>query len=150
MQNPTLNNVRVLGPPRWVLEDMYLVKQRTSYKIVDHYGVVVAGNALQWLGCSPDHPLVFDLNDKGVQWDWLDLSGKWAFLEKIPSYEVPYAIERLRVAMDDSNWTLFSNNCEQWANFIIKGNKESSQLQFFGGLAALATIGALFWANRDN
>src|ERR1044072_503806 len=150
MKNPAHHNIRVIGPQRWILEDIHLVKQRTKYKVVDHYGVVVAGQALKWLGLPTKHPLVFDLNEKGVHYDWLDLSAGWIFLEKVPPHEVPYAMERLRVAIADSTWTLFSNNCEQWANYIVKGNKERSQLQFFGGLAALATVGILFWANRDN
>jgi hypothetical protein len=132
-------------------QGVYLAKQRSSYFVIEHYGVIVVGNSLlTQIGFPKNNALVFHLLDKGIQVDYLETSGNWEILGQVNETQISNSIWRLKFAFNNPNYNLLSNNCEQFARYVAEGVKQSTQVQG-AGLVALAGIGlgAFIWATRD-
>jgi hypothetical protein len=117
---------------------LYLLKRRVSEKGVDHYGVGVAGNWV--LRLQRTHPVVVHLMPSSLQFDWWN-EKDWTVVDK--SRDSGAALDRLKAAIENKAWDLFSNNCEQFARAVVTGKRESRQLQgavAIAGLAALAVL----------
>jgi hypothetical protein len=123
-------------------DGLFLVRQRSTTKLVDHYGILDVGNRTQhpqvWPGSQPT---VVHQYPAGLRIDWLQHTGAWDVLGQV--FDEPYARERLRLAASNAKYDLFGNNCEHFARFVTTGKKESTQVQaglFVAGLVALAML----------
>lgn len=126
-------------PCRELPDGLYLVKQRSPSKGVDHYGIVDIGNRLGY-GCLP---AVIHQTPPGIRVDWLEGTGVWNVLGRIA--DEAGAIERIRWALRDPRYDVFGHNCEHFARFVATARRESTQLQgglFMAGLIALVVWGA--------
>ncbi len=115
--------------PRNRLSDgLYLIKQKCTVKgvLIDHYGILDIGNRLE---LSVDHnlPVVIHQTPPRIRTDWLADTGKWEFITKIT--DEPYAMVRIKKALENDAYDLFGNNCEHFARFVATGLRESKQLQ---------------------
>ncbi len=104
-------------------EGIYLVKRKSVIlpSVIDHYAVIVVGKPLKQLGYSEQYPLVFHLTDEGIRIDWLETSGSWEMLGAVHPTQRQNAIRRLKLAFNNPNYILLSNNCEQFARFVTEG-----------------------------
>lgn len=119
------------------LEDgLYLLKQASRGKGVDHYGVLDVGNRLRDPRVNYPHPVVIHQTPPSIQMDWLQNTGQWTVVGRIED-EVG-ALERLQAAFEDPAYDLFGNNCEHFARYVSTGIRESTQLQAAVAVTALA------------
>lgn len=141
MRNNVLYNLVPLYPVRVQLTDgIYLVKRKSDFLVIDHYGVMIVGKPLRILGYSDESPLVFHLMDVGFQVDWLETFGKSDVLRKVDSTQELQAINRLRFASNNLNHWRVKNNCEHFARFVAEGIAQSIQLQNVTALGLLAGL----------
>ena len=141
MRNNVLYNLVPLYPVRVQLTDgIYLVKRKSDFLVIDHYGVMIVGKPLRILGYSDESPLVFHLMDVGFQVDWLETFGKSDVLRKVDSTQELQAINRLRFASNNLNHWRVKNNCEYFARFVAEGIAQSIQLQNVTALGLLAGL----------
>lgn len=126
-------------------EGIYLVKRKSVIlpSVIDHYAVIVVGKPLKQLGYSEQYPLVFHLTDEGIRIDWVETSGSWEMLGTVHPTQRQNAIRRLKLAFNNPNYILLSNNCEQFARFVTEGYKQSIQLQN-ATLLSIGVIGYFF------
>jgi len=120
------------------MDGVYLIKRKSDYLAIEHYGVLVVGKPLGLLGYSNKSPLVFHLTDLGFQVDWLEIFGNPEVLGKVDSTQEMQAIKRLTFASNNLNRWHVGNNCEHFARFVAEGISQSTQVQTVGILGGLA------------
>ncbi len=126
-------------PSRQLPPGLYLVKQRSPSKGVDHYGVVDTGNRLGYGW----RPVVIHQTPPAIRIDWLERTGVWLVLGKI--LDELGAIARIQASLQHRTYDLFGHNCEHFARFVATGRRESHQLQAvvaFAGILTLIVLGA--------
>lgn len=109
-----------------VVKGLYLLKQRSTDKGVDHYGIGVGCIHAWKLGAGPFHPVVVDLAPPSVRVSRWEI-GVWDVLERI--LDEDGAIERLVAARRRPRYDVLENNCEHFARYVATGKRESRQLQ---------------------
>ncbi|CAN5651661.1 hypothetical protein BH20ACI4_BH20ACI4_27600 [soil metagenome] len=120
-------------------DGIYLVKRQSVVVFSkEHYGVIIVGKLLNQLGFFDNHPRVFHLTKEGIHIDLLPKFNNWNSLGAVNSLQIQTAIVRLKFALLNPNYDLFSNNCEHFARYITEGYKQSTQLQNAGVLGGLA------------
>ncbi len=146
-------NLTTLNPiPFRLFDGIYLVKRKAIVTpLIDHYGIIVKGQALKKMGYSPNSPLVFHLTDQGILAEWLEYSGDWEPLGQVSYDQTNQAVSRLLNAFNNSTYDLFANNCEQFARYVTEGVKQSHQLQNAGLLTiGVIGVGAMLWASSKD
>ena len=64
--------------PFWQLpEGMYLVKKRSTYPLLEHYGVLVTGDLVRRLGISSREPIVIHQTYPKAKVEWAEATGVW-------------------------------------------------------------------------
>jgi hypothetical protein len=111
---------------------MYLLKRASSYPLIEHYGVLVTGSFVRELGINSFEPVVIHQTYPSPRIDWAVATGNWQMVGQVLPPLVPFAMERVSIALEDPTYDLFANNCEQFARFISTGQKTSTQLWAFG------------------
>lgn len=124
-------------------DGLYLLKQKSEDKGVDHYGILDIGNrmGLPNIRYLIDQPVVIHQTHPKITLDWLQETGTWNMLGKITD-EID-AKKRIEHALENPSYNLFINNCEHFARYVATGVKESKQIQalaFFSGLATLVYL----------
>lgn len=122
-------------------DGLYLLKQKSPSKGVDHYGIGDVGNRTRNPHVSGPQPVVIHQTPPTVRVDWLQNTGTWEVLGRITDEAM--AIQRLNAAMTTPNYDLFGNNCEHFARLVATGKRESTQLQaavVIAGLIALPFV----------
>lgn len=120
-------------PYQGYMDGLYLVKQRSQTKVVDHYGILDIGNRLRHPHADGINPTVLHQTPPQVRIDWFQDTGTWEVLGQITDEAM--AMNRLAQAAQNPNYDLFGNNCEHFARFVASGKRESTQLR----AAAIAT-----------
>lgn len=105
-------------------DGLYLVKQKSPNKGVDHYGILDIGNRVRHPNVYGDHPVVIQQVPPTLRVDWFQNTGAWEVLGRI-TYEA-MAIQRMNTAFATPNYDLFGNNCEHFARFVATGKREST------------------------
>lgn len=130
------------------LEDgLYLVKQKSLDKGVDHFGVLDIGNRLgipavqfYW------QPVVIHQTPPSLKIDWLQDTGMWQVLGKITDEKM--AVARVVQASKNPAYNLFGNNCEHFARFVATGSRASYQVQVVVAVTGLAAL-SLYALTRE-
>lgn len=117
-------------------DGIYQVKRKSDYPFMEHYGVVVSGRFLKNFGFSSYRTKVIHKTNVGVFADDYNYSD-WQIIKKIPENQIPLAIMRARVSIDNV-YDLLIDNCEHFARFVTEGKKQSSQVQNFVVLGGIA------------
>lgn len=129
-------------PYQGLQDGLYLVKQKSQEKGVDHYGVLDVGNRIRHPHANGINPVIIHQTPPSIRIDWFESTkGDWAVLGRIS--DEAKATARLQQAFKNPLYDLFGHNCEHFARFVATGKKESSQLQAAGmmlGLAALTFV----------
>jgi hypothetical protein len=129
---------------------MFLLKRSSGkYPLIDHYGVLVTGDFVRDLGINTSAPVIIHQTYPTVRVDWADSSGNWDMMGEVLPPHVPFAIERVSMALSNPNYDLFANNCEQFARFVTTGQKTSTQLWAWGFGTALALF-LVYASQKDN
>lgn len=121
------------------LNGLYLLKQKSKEKGVDHYGILDIGNRIKHPNVDGINPVVVHQIPPNIKIDWLQNTGSWEMLGQIIDENM--AVNRMREALKNPVYDLFSNNCEHFARFVATGKKESIQIQsavIIAGLVALS------------
>lgn len=113
---------------------LFLVKQRSPSKGVDHYGVVDTGNRLGYGW----RPVVIHQTPPAIRVDWLATTGMWLVLGKV--LDEAGAVARIQASLQDPTYDLFGHNCEHFARFVATGQRESRQLQAVVAVAGILTL----------
>jgi hypothetical protein len=122
-------------------DGLYLLKQYSHAKGVDHYGIMDVGNLLRLQDVDGSHPVIIHQTPPSITVHWLQDTGNWNMLGKIE--DETSALQRIKKALENPRYDLFGHNCEHFARYVATGNHESTQLQFLGvivGLTALAIV----------
>jgi len=123
-------------------DGLYLIKQRSATKAVDHYGILDVGNRLRLPNVLPgQQPVVIHQSPPQVQLVWLQQTGSWEVLGQIT--DEGDAIARIHNASQNPQYNLIGHNCEHFARYVATGKRESHQVQIvavIAGLAALAFV----------
>lgn len=125
-------------------DTLYLIKQPSSKFGVTHYGILDIGNVLNLENYQIDHPIVIHQTPPEIRLDWLQDTGRWEVEGWVERSHLPHAIQRVQIAIQNKDYQFFSNNCEQFARFIVEGAAYSTQLQAVGVILALVTLPILF------
>jgi len=125
-------------------DGLYLLKQKSAAKGVDHYGILDIGNRISHPQVDGRHPVVIHQTPPSIKIDWLQNSGVWEILGRITDEQD--AITRMTSAFQSSNYNLFGHNCEHFARYVATGRHESTQLQAVGVVAGLAAL--VFYAGQ--
>jgi len=125
-------------PHQQLADGLYLLKQRSPEKGVDHYGVVDVGNRLALPNVDGSHPVVVHQTPPSIAFNWLKDTGTWNVLGRIT--DEPEAIQRMKKALENPGYDLFGHNCEHFARYVATGRRESTQLQAVGVMASLAAL----------
>lgn len=129
-------------PYQHLNDGLYLVRQKSAAKGVDHYGILDVGNRIGHPEIIfPVQPVVIHQRPPRIQIDWLQNTGEWAVLGQIT--DEADAIARMRKAAENPNYDLFGHNCEHFARYVATGRRESTQVQVavaIAGLVALAFV----------
>jgi hypothetical protein len=112
-------------------DGLYLAKQLSARKRVDHFGIIDVGNRLGHPSVRPgDPPVVVHRTSQGLRLQWLHETDPWPECQHI--VDEAGAMERIREAFKD-----------HFARFVASGKKHSIQVQaglFVVGLAALFAL----------
>lgn len=122
-------------------DGLYLVRQKSAAKGVDHYGILDVGNRINHPQVLPIQPVVIHQSPPRIQIEWLQNTGEWIVLGNIT--DEADAIARMRKAAENPNYDLFGHNCEHFARYVATGRRESTQIQVavaVAGLVALAFV----------
>lgn len=125
-------------------DGLYLLKQKSEAKGVDHYGILDVGNRINHPQIDGSNPVVIHQTPPSIKLDWLQNTGAWTVLGKITNEED--AKSRMNAAFQTPNYDLFGHNCEHFARYVATGHHESTQLQAAGIVAGLAAL--VFIASR--
>lgn len=121
-------------------DGLYLVKQKSETKGVEHYGILDIGNRRQDPNFWDGRPVVIHQVFPTLRADLFERTGQWAVLGRITDETM--AFERMREAAKNPKYDLFGNNCEHFARFVATGRRESLQLQ--GAAIAAGALALLF------
>ena len=120
-------------------DGLYLLKQKSAEKGVDHYGILDVGNRLRHPEVVAQvQPVVVHQRPPRIQLDWLQNTGQWQVLGKIT--DEADAIVRMMAAAKNPKYDLFGHHCEHFARYVATGRHESTQIQAAVVLAGLAAI----------
>ena len=122
-------------------DGLYLMKQNSSEKGVDHYGILDVGNRINNPQVDGRYRVVIHQTPPSIRIDWLQNTGTWTVLGRIT--DEPDAIARMQAAFQNPDYDLFGHNCEHFARYVATGKAESTQLQAVGiviGLVALVFV----------
>jgi len=120
-------------------DGLYLLRQKSQAKGVDHYGILDVGNRLAHPSVAPGmQPVVLHQTPPQIQVNWLQDTGTWDVLAKITDEKD--ALERLKRAASDPQYNLFGHNCEHFARYVATGKKESRQVQAAVAVAGLVAL----------
>lgn len=122
---------------------LYLIKRPSSYPMIEHYGVLIVGRALRSFGYDSKDPIILHLVDRGVKADWAVFTGAWDIVGQVPRESEALAVNRFSQALQNSDYNLFTNNCEQFARFVTEGQKYSSQV---AAAVVIGLTGLAVWA----
>lgn len=119
-------------------DGLYLLKQKSQTKGVDHYGIMDVGNSLGLPQVNGLHPVVVHQTPPSVTLNWLQETGSWEVLGKIT--DEANAIDRMKNSLANPAYDLFGHNCEHFARYVATGKRESTQLQAVGFVAGLVAL----------
>jgi hypothetical protein len=125
-------------------DGLYLLKQKSAAKGVDHYGILDIGNRIRHPQVDGRHPVVIHQMPPSIKIDWLQNTGVWKILGCITDEQD--AITRMNSAYQNPNYNLFGHNCEHFARYVATGRHESTQLQAVGVVAGFVAL--VFYAGR--
>lgn len=108
---------------------LYQIKQYNPEKRLDHYAVLDAGNILRLAPEDFPFPLIYDLSPEGIQWRPLYEGETWEVLLEVHPQNYPAAIQRAQEAIQQPEYHVAANNCEQFSRYITEGEKYSTQVQ---------------------
>ena len=128
-------------PYQNLTDGLYLLKQKSVDKGVDHYGILDIGNRLQISQADGTHPVVIHQTPPSIRLDWLQNTGTWQVLGSITDEAM--AMNRIKLAAQDSQYDLFGNNCEHFARFVATGVRESTQIKAAVAVAGLAVLAVI-------
>lgn len=120
-------------------DGLYLIKQKSVSKGVDHFGILDVGNTIRHPRVQLLQPIVIHQRPPIIQMQYLQETGVWENLGRI--VDEADAIGRIREALKNPTYNLFGNNCEHFARHVATGKRESHQVQavvVIAGLLALA------------
>lgn len=132
---------------RYLSDGIYQVKRKSTYPLIEHYGVVVIGKHLESLGFYDKRPRVIHKTDLGICADFFNLS-EWQRLKFVSVSQVDQEIMRIKVALKNPTYDLLLGNCEHFARFVMEGKEYSTQVQTVGIMAVSAL--ALIWLNDND
>ena len=120
---------------------LYLLKQRSLQKGVDHYAILDIGNRLERDWNYGQRPAIVHQTPPTLRPDWAQDTGEWEIIGQV----VDESGARARIAMVAiaPNYDLFGNNCEHFARFVATGVRASHQVRGYcliGALVAIAII----------
>ncbi|MFO1262477.1 MAG: lecithin retinol acyltransferase family protein [Rhodoferax sp.] len=125
-------------PYQHLADGLYLVKQKSASKGVDHYGILDVGNRL----CHPEvnglQPVVLHQSPPSIRLNWLQDTGTWEVMGKITNERD--AIARIEEASRSPAYNLFGHNCEHFARYVATGKRESTQIQAAAVVAGLVAL----------
>ena len=119
-------------------DGLYLLKQTSPGKGVDHYGILDVGNRIGHPQVDRLHPVVIHQTPPSIRIDWLQATGSWSVLGRI--VDETDAIRRMMHAFRNPSYDLFGHNCEHFASFVAIGVPQSGQLRAVGIVAGLAAL----------
>lgn len=120
-------------------DGLYLIKQRSEAKGVDHFGILDVGNRMRFANVFPgQQPVVVHQTPPHVQAAWLQQTGRWEVLGRIT--DEADAVARMRKARENPQYNLFGHNCEHFARYVATGKRESRQIQVMVAIAGLAAV----------
>jgi len=126
-------------PYQGFADGLYLLKQRSQAKGVDHYGILDVGNRIAHPEVNWRHPpVVIHQTPPRLRLDWLQNTGQWQALGRID--DEGGALARIQQAFQNPKYDLFGHNCEHFARFVVNGKPESTQLQAAVALTGLAVL----------
>jgi hypothetical protein len=120
-------------PYQGIPDGLYLVRQHSQEKRVDHYGIIDIGNRLRYPHAP--QPVVIHQSPPSIRADWLQTTGAWAIVGKIE--DEAGAIARVNQAATNPAYDLLVHNCEHFARYVATGTRESTQVQ---GVVAIAGL----------
>ena len=126
-------------PYQRIRAGLYLLKQSSGSKKVDHSAIMDVGNRSGRFPDSYFRPVVIHQSPPSIRVVWLDEFGDYDEIYRIED-EVG-AAKRLNQALENPRYDLLGNNCEHFALYVATGRRQSPQLQGFAigvGLVALA------------
>lgn len=136
--------------PFWqVPEGIYLVKRPSTYPLLEHYAVLVTGGLVSRLGIRSSNPIIIQQTFPNATVEWAEVTGVWHIVGEAPRDGVMSAVERVAIAFREPNYDLLANNCEQFARFIVFGEKSSTQLRGVAVGVGLA-VAVWFFGRNDN
>ena len=113
---------------------LYLLRQHSPSKGVEHYGILDTGNRLGY-GLQP---VVIHQTPPGIRVDWLESTGDWLVLGRVLDEEG--ATARIRMSLRNPKYDLFGHNCEHFARFVATGRRESHQIQAVVAISGIVTL----------
>jgi len=120
-------------------DGLYLIKQRSAEKGVDHFGILDVGNRIRLPDIYPGmQPVVIHQTPPHVQAAWLQDTGGWEVLGRIT--DEADAISRMNHARQNPSYSLMGHNCEHFARYVATGKRESRQVQVAVAIAGLAAL----------
>ncbi len=126
-------------PYRDISDGLYLVKQKSSEKVVDHYGILDIGNRLNHPQGNGINPVIVHQTPPSIKINWFEeVGGDWEILGTITDENM--AKERMNMLLENPLYDLFGNNCEHFARFVATGKRESTQLQTAGMALSFAVL----------
>jgi hypothetical protein len=117
---------------------LYLLKQSSAEKTVDHFALLDVGNGLQADWNRLRRPVIVHQTPPAVRADWFENTGEWEILGRV--IDETGALARIRIALQTPGYDLFGNNCEHFARFVATGVRESRQVQGFCAVAGLLAV----------
>jgi hypothetical protein len=121
-------------PNQQLVAGLYLLKQHSPSKGVEHYGILDTGNRLGY----GQQAVVVHQTPPGIRVDLLASTGEWLVLGRV--LDEAGAIARIRMSLENPRYDLFGHNCEHFARFVATGRRESHQLQAVGAVAGLIAV----------
>jgi len=125
-------------PYQGYVDGLYLLKQKSGEKGVDHYGILDIGNRIKHPKVDGINPTVVHQTSPNIKIDWLQNTGSWEMLG--PVTDENGAVNRMKEALKNPAYDLFSNNCEHFARFVATGKRESTQIQSAVIVAGLVVL----------
>lgn len=126
-------------PYQDLADGLYLLSQKSTQKIVDHYGVLDIGNRLAIPQVNgSEQPVVIHQTPPSIQINWLQDTGTWNVLGKITDENM--AINRINEAAQNPEYNLFGNNCEHFARYVATGVRESTQIKAAVAMTGLVAL----------
>jgi hypothetical protein len=135
-------------PYQGYADGLYLLKQQSAGKGVEHYGILDVGNRLRHPQVNYPQPIVVHQTPPSLRLDWLQNTGAWSVLARIEPEQS--AVDRIRKAFEDPKYDLFGNNCEHFARYVATGRRQSTQLRAAVVVAGLAALAVAVFAPRKS